>query len=106
MNLFTLSLIIVVLPWLSGRVIKHWNELKPKKSYEESDIERRLNNSQADGRFELTWNMVAAEEAQSRENPRWKTPDEMLIEEHLKRQDVVWSPRIPGVLHHPESMRQ
>ena len=99
MNLFTLSLLIVILPWLSGRIIKHWKDLKPKKSFEESDIERRLNESQADGRFESTWNMIGAEEAQSREKPQWNTPDEMLREEQLKRRDATWTPRIPGVLH-------
>ncbi len=99
MNPFNLFLLIVVLPLVLGLVIKYRHDIKPKKSFKESDIERKLNESQADARFESTWNMVGAEEAQSREKPQWNTPDEMLREEQLKRRDATWTPRIPGVLH-------
>jgi hypothetical protein len=86
----TLILLIVIGPWLLSRVIHHWvdwKHLSAPKRHEESDIERKLNDMQADLRFESTWNLSSAEESQSRENPRWQTPEEMLLEDKLKRTD-------------------
>ena len=60
MSIFNLFLLIVVLPFVLGFVIKYRHDNKPKKSFEESDVKRRLNKSQADVRFESTWNMVGA----------------------------------------------
>ena len=101
----TLILLIVIGPWLLSRVIHHWVDWKhfsAPKRHEESDIERKLNDMQADLRFESTWNLSSAEESQSRENPRWQTPEEMLLEDKLKRTDKDWTPRLsglPGVVH-------
>ena len=105
----TLILLIVVGPWILSRVIHHWVDWKhmsAPKHHEESDIERKLNDMQADLRFESTWNLSSAEEGQSRKNPRWQTPEEMLLEDKLKRTDKDWTPRLsglPGVVHQDQT---
>jgi len=99
MKFFTL---LVVIPWVLTRILKHWMDYRHSREPKldaESEIERALNDDMANKRFESTWNLIADEEKESRKNPRWRTPEEMLVEEQLERKHGPWKPTIPGFLH-------
>ncbi len=95
-------ILLVLIPWVLTRMLKHWMDYRHSrepKLHEESALEKALNDDMANKRFESTWNLIADEEKESRKNPRWRTPEEMLVEEQLERKHGTWKPTIPSVLH-------
>jgi len=104
-----LFLFIVTFPMLLTLILKVWMAARDSREpdlYKETDIEKHLNDIQANDRFEAAWNMVGTEELASRDNPKWGTPEELLLEEHLKRHREGWSQRLPGQSYDLASKRR
>ena len=100
-----LYILIVAGPWLLGRIIKHrhdWKSANPPEYRPETDIERQLAMQQSDRRVRAAWQEVQAERARSEDNPRWVTPEEVLPEERIQRNNGMWQPTIPGVVFEKE----
>jgi hypothetical protein len=99
-------LLIVIFPLALNLGIKFWmlhKDLKEPDMRRDTELERNLNEYEASARFESAWNQVGAEEMQTRSNPRWQTPDAMMLEDRLKREHEVFTPRLPGFLHESDA---
>ncbi|HAY35825.1 MAG: hypothetical protein P8H65_09825 [Rhodothermales bacterium] len=96
-----LFILIVLGPWLISRVFQHWYDWQSESGPEfeqETELERKLNDTEAQTRFLYAWQVTTEENRQSQKVQKWQTPEKVLPEERLKRKNRPWEPQIPGVV--------
>ena len=101
MKMLKLYILIVFGPWLISRLFKHrmeWRNSNPPEYTPETELERTLNDAEAQKRFLHAWQVTKEENRLSETSLKWHTPEEVLLEERIERTNDSWEPSIPGVV--------
>lgn len=95
-----LVLLILVVPTLLTLIIKARIDFPPDPEIHfENEIERALNESVADEKFESTLQRTISRTKSSARVSKMRSPEEYDYQISPRRDRTVWKPMIPGIVH-------